>query len=161
MQKAERSAQARRELDRKFSSGDLASIQARPRSGWIRAIRGALAMSQAVLANRLGVTRGAVEKLEQAEVHGGITIAKLAQVAAAMDCTLVYALVPNGTLEKTVRKQARASAERMLGYAARTMELEAQDVPYERQSEAVEQYADRLIAAGQIWRDEAGSSPHR
>jgi hypothetical protein len=41
------------------------------------------------------------------------------------------------------------------------MELEAQDVPYERQSEAVEQYADRLIAAGQIWRDEAGSSPHR
>jgi len=41
-------------------------------------------MSQAVLAGRLGVSAAAVNKLEQAERHGGITIRKLAEVAAAL-----------------------------------------------------------------------------
>jgi len=118
-------------------------------------------MSQAVLASRLGISRAAVEKLEQAEVHGGITVAKLAQVAGAMDCTLLYALVPNETLEQTVRRQARVRAERLLGYAARTMALEAQDVPNERQGEAVERYADELIATGGIWREDSRAGFHR
>lgn len=148
-------AQTRRELDRKFSSGQLAAIAARPRSGWIRAIRGALGMSQAVLAERLGVTRAAIEKLEQAETHGGVTISKLAQLAAAMDCTLVYALVPHDSLQETVERQARARAETELGYAARTMALEAQDVPDDRASEALKRYADELIATGRVWRERA------
>src|ERR1700734_2434221 len=128
MRPSERAAQARRELDRKFAASTLEPIRARPRSGWIRAIRGALGMSQAVLAERLGVSRAAVNKLERAELHGGITTAKLAQVASALDCTLVYALVPNSTLEQTVRTQAQTLAARLLGYAARTMALEAQDI---------------------------------
>jgi len=115
MQRAERATQARRELDRKFSSASLGPIAARPRSGWIRAIRGALGMSQAVLAERLGVSSAAVNKLEHAELHGGITIAKLAEVAEALDCTLIYALVPKSTLEETVTTRARAVAAGLSG----------------------------------------------
>jgi predicted DNA-binding mobile mystery protein A len=152
MQPAERAAQARRELDRKFSTAKLEPIAARPRSGWIRAIRGALGMSQAVLAERLGVSGAAVNQLERAELHGGITIGKLSEVAGALDCTLVYAFVPNSTLERTVRTQARAVAAKLLGYAARTMALEAQDIDDERQSEAVERYAQQLITSGNPWR---------
>jgi predicted DNA-binding mobile mystery protein A len=152
MQPSERAAQARRELDRKFDAADLEPIEARPRSGWIRAIRGALGMSQAVLAERLGVSRAAVNKLERAELHGGITTGKLAEVASALDCTLVYALVPNSTLERTVRTQARAVAAQLLGYAARTMALEAQDIDEDRQSEAIERHAQRLLAGGNLWR---------
>src|ERR1035441_11050798 len=111
MQHSERAAQARRELDRKFSAAKLGPVQARPRSGWIRAIRGALGMSQAVLAERLGVSAAAVNKLEHAEVHGGITTAKLAEVAAALDCTLVYALVPRSKLEQAGLTQAPAMEE--------------------------------------------------
>src|ERR1035441_4155084 len=110
MQHSERAAQARRELDRKFSAADLGPIQARPRSGWIRAIREALDMSQVVLARRLEINRGSVNKLEHAELHGGITVSKLAEVAAALHCTLVYALIPDSTLEQTVLDQARVSA---------------------------------------------------
>lgn len=154
MQKVERSAQARRELDRKFDSADLQSIRARPRSGWIRAIRGALGMSQAVLAKRLGISSAAVNKLEHAELDGGITIAKLAQVAAALDCSLVYALVPNTSLEGTVGAQARKRAARLLGYASRTMALEAQDVAADRQKEALDRYARDLIDSGWLWREE-------
>src|SRR5580698_7901120 len=105
MRPAERAAQARRELDRKFAAAQLEPIQARPRSGWIRAIRGALGMSQAVLAERLGISPAAVNKLEHAEIHGGITTSKLAEAAGALDCTLVDALVPNSTLVRTVRTQ--------------------------------------------------------
>jgi predicted DNA-binding mobile mystery protein A len=152
MRPAERAAQARRELDRKFSVAKLEPIAARPRSGWIRAIRGALGMSQAVLAERLGVSGAAVNQLERAELHGGITVGKLSEVARALDCTLVYALVPSSTLEQTVSTQAKSVAEQILGYASRTMALEAQDIEDGREREAVERYAQQLATSGNPWR---------
>jgi len=60
--------------------------------------------------------------------------------------------VPNSTLERTVRTQARVVAARLLGYAARTMALEAQDIDEDRQGEAIERYADQLVASGDLWR---------
>jgi predicted DNA-binding mobile mystery protein A len=151
MQPSERAAQARRELDRKFRAADLESIQARPHSGWIRAIREALMMSQAVLARRLEVSPIAVGKLERAELHGGITIGKLAEVAAAMQCTLVYAIVPDSTLEQTVLNQARATAAETSRYTARTMELEDQAVSDDYQREAIERAAHELVRRGDVW----------
>lgn len=109
-------------------------------------------MSQAVLAQRLGVSSAAVNKLERAESHGGITLAKLAEVAGVLDCHLVYALVPNSTLEQTVNAQARSQASQMLGYAARTMALEAQDIDRARQAEAIERQARELMSSGELWR---------
>ena len=113
-------------------------------------------MSQAVLAERLGVSAAAVHKLEHAEIRGGITTGKLAEVAAALDCTLVYALVPRSTLEQTVSTQARTVATEVLGYAAQTMALEAQGIEEDRQSEALDRYAGRLVAQGTIWRAPRG-----
>jgi predicted DNA-binding mobile mystery protein A len=159
MQPSERAAQARRELDRKFNAAELESIAARPRTGWIRAIRGALGMSQAVLAERLGVSGAAVNQLEHAELRGGITIGKLSEVAGALDCRLVYALVPNSTLERTVTSQARRVAQQLLGSAARTMALESQDIESERVSEAVERYAQQLVTSGKLWRAGRGQLP--
>jgi predicted DNA-binding mobile mystery protein A len=109
-------------------------------------------MSQAVLARRLGVSSDAVSKLERAELRGGITTDKLAEVARALDCTLVYALVPNSTLEQTVKTQARAQAMELLGYASRTMALEGQGIDEDRQREAVERYAQQLVVSGTLWR---------
>jgi predicted DNA-binding mobile mystery protein A len=152
MQSSERSAQARRQLDLKFDQADLEPIRAIPRLGWIRAVRGALGMSQAVLAKRLGVSAAAVNKLEQAERHGGITIRKLTEVAGALDCTLVYVLVPRSTLEQTVATQAHQVAAELLGYVARTMALESQGIGDEREREAIERYAQRLTASGNVWR---------
>jgi predicted DNA-binding mobile mystery protein A len=152
MQRAEKAAQARRELDRKFSAAKLEPIAARPRLGWIRAVRGALGMSQAVLAERLGVSGAAVNQLEHAELRGGVTIGKLSEIAAALDCTLVYTLVPNSTLEQTVTTQARVVTEQLLGYAARTMALEAQDIEDNRRHEAIERHAQQLVASGSQWR---------
>lgn len=109
-------------------------------------------MSQAVLARRLGVSAAAVNKLEQAERHGGITLRKLAEVAEALDCTLVYALAPHSTLEQTVTTQARHVAAEMLGYVARTMALESQGIGEEREHEAIDRYAQQLTVSGKVWR---------
>jgi len=153
MKKSERAAQARRELDRKFATARFESLAARPKSGWIRAIRGALGMSQAALAARLGISGPAVAKLEHAELIGGITMGKLEEVALALDCSLLYALVPNTTIEDTVQAEAKRLARSMLGYAGRTMALEAQAVDQDRQNEAVERFAQDLIARGDLWRN--------
>jgi predicted DNA-binding mobile mystery protein A len=152
MQKVVHSLQARRELGRKFAAANLDSLRAAPRKGWIRAVRGALGMAQTDLAHRLGVTRVAVDKLERAEADGRITMAKLRQVAAAMDCTLVYALVPNSSLEETVMRQARSAAKTNVDYTTQTMALEAQDVDDEWRAEAVERHANQLVAQGRIWK---------
>ena len=93
-----------------------------------------------------------MNKLERAELHGGITIGKLAEVAGALDRTLIYALVPKSTLEETVTTRARAVAADLLGRAAGTMALEAQDIGDDRQREAVDRYAQQLVASGNLWR---------
>jgi predicted DNA-binding mobile mystery protein A len=113
-------------------------------------------MSQAVLAQRLGVSAPAVNKLEHAEVQGGITTAKLAEVAAALDCTLVYALVPRTTLEQNLQTEARRIAAAVLGYTGRTMALEAQAIEDDRKQEAVDRYAQELVANGSLWRMKPG-----
>jgi hypothetical protein len=49
-------------------------------------------------------------------------------VAEALDCTLVYALVPNSPLETTIRDRARAFARRRRGPVEHSMLLEDQKV---------------------------------
>jgi predicted DNA-binding mobile mystery protein A len=152
MRKGQKAAQARRELDKKFRSVNLESIRARPRSGWIRSVRGALGMTQDILAERLGVSGAAVTKLERAEVHGGVTIGKLDEVARALDCSLVYAFVPNTSLDQFVMTHARAIAARDLGYVSQTMKLEVQDIEEESRQEAIDRYALELVDSSTLWR---------
>lgn len=155
MERTQRAAQARRELDRRFATSEIVSTRARPHAGWVKAIRTALGMTQRDLAARLGVSDVAVHKLERSEQDGRISLAKLAQVAAAMDCTVVYALVPNSSLEDTVQRQARRVAEERLDYAADTMSLEDQSVAPDRRAGHAEAYAQELIAAHDIWRSDS------
>lgn len=152
MERSRRSAQARRELDRKFRATDLAPVRTRPHAGWVKAIRNALGMSQAALAHRLGVTPAAVGQMERAEVVGGVTLAKLSEVAAALECTLVYALVPNTTLEDTVQRQAHRVAKEQLGYVGTTMALEDQAVSDEDRDAYLEDLAQTLVERNnQLW----------
>ncbi|QCI63947.1 mobile mystery protein A [Phreatobacter stygius] len=97
-----------------------------PPKGWIRAVRDALGMTGVQFAKRLGVSPQSVDALEKSEATGSIKLESLRRAAEALDCTLVYALVPNNSLEGTVRDRARRIALRDLGRVAHTMKLEAQ-----------------------------------
>lgn len=85
-------------------------------------------MSTAQLGHRMGVRQPSVVGLERSEERGSIELASLRRVAEALDCTLVYALVPNKPLTTTVRERARAFLRRRRQLVEHTMLLEDQQV---------------------------------
>jgi predicted DNA-binding mobile mystery protein A len=121
-------AQSRSRLDERFREMGPASRFAPPVRGWIRALREGLGMSSAQLAKRLDIKQPSVVALEQSEARGTIQLATLRRVAEALDCTLVYALVPNKPVETMVRDRARVLARNRLGPIAHSMQLEDQKV---------------------------------
>jgi predicted DNA-binding mobile mystery protein A len=128
MKKARLATQSRSQLDERFREMGPAGRYAAPVRGWIKAIREALGMSTAQLAKRLGIKQPSLVELEKSEARGTIELATLRRVAEALDCTLVYALVPNKPLESTVRDRARAFARRRRGPVEHSMLLEDQKV---------------------------------
>ncbi|MEE9193027.1 MAG: helix-turn-helix domain-containing protein, partial [Thermodesulfobacteriota bacterium] len=60
-----------------------------PAFGWTKAIRTSLGMSGRQLANRIGVTKQSISRIEQDEVAGAITLKTLRKVAEGLDCVLV------------------------------------------------------------------------
>jgi predicted DNA-binding mobile mystery protein A len=64
-------------------------------------------MSTYQLAKRMGVAQSTMNQMELAEARGAIQLSSLKRAAEAMNCTLVYALGPNGSLEDFLQKQAR------------------------------------------------------
>jgi|ERR1700688_2971811 len=122
-------AQARQSLDARFAQLRPTERFKPPVRGWIKAIREALGMSSGQLAKRLKIRQPSVVQIEQSELRGTVQLATLRRVAEALNCTLVYALVPNEPLEKFVRQQARKVALRRLQLVEHTMLLENQSVP--------------------------------
>src|SRR5712692_2540728 len=121
-------AQSRLRLGERFKQMGSADQYAPPVRGWIKAIREALGMTTAQLAKRMAVRQPSVVALEQSEVRGTIELATLRRVAEALDCTLVYALIPNKPLEATIRERARAFARRRWSPVEHSMLLEDQQV---------------------------------
>jgi predicted DNA-binding mobile mystery protein A len=128
MKKTRRAARSRSHLDGRFTKLKPVTRFTPPVRGWIKAIREALGMSTQQLAKRLRIKQPSVVALEQSEAKGSIELATLRRVAAALDCTLVYALVPNKPLESLVRDRARAFARRRLEPIEHSMLLEDQTV---------------------------------
>src|SRR5215813_8399297 len=101
MKRARLATSSRLHLDERLKEIGPVSRYMPPVKGWIRAVREALGMTAEQLGRRLGVKQSSVVALEQSEAKGSIELATLRRVAEALDCTLVYALVPNKPLEQT------------------------------------------------------------
>lgn len=100
-----------------------------PSGGWLRAIRTSLGMSIQQLADRIGISKQSVARLESNEADDSITLKSLRKAAEALDCKLVYALVPHdGSLQRMVEKQALKKASSLVEPVDHTMQLEAQGV---------------------------------
>lgn len=100
-----------------------------PSDGWVRSIRKAIGMSIAQLAERIGITHQTVSQFEANELDNSITLRTLRRLAEAMDCKLVYAIVPkSGNLQDIVKKQAYKKAKSIVKSVDHTMLLEAQQV---------------------------------
>lgn len=118
-----------------------------PAGGWISAVRQAIGMSVAQLADRLGISRTSLAKMEQREVDGGITLDALRRAADALDCDVVYAIVPRtGSLERVVESRADLIAGVLVSRAGHSMSLEAQTVSDEETTAQQKVIARRLLA---------------
>jgi predicted DNA-binding mobile mystery protein A len=128
MKKSKLAAAGRAQLDERFRELGPARRYAPPIHGWIKAVRQALGMSMDQLAKRLKIKQPSLVQLEQSEVKGTIELATLRRVAEALDCTLVYALVPNKPLETMIRDRARAFMHKRRAHVEHSMLLEDQKV---------------------------------
>jgi predicted DNA-binding mobile mystery protein A len=128
MNKSRLAIHARLQLDKRFRELGAASRFESPVRGWIKAIREALGMSTLQLAQRLKIKQPSLVDLEKSEAKGSIELATLRRVAEALDCTLVYALVPNKPLETMVRDRARAFTRKRREQVEHSMLLEDQKV---------------------------------
>jgi len=138
-------AVARKNLDKRLTVLMNVDLFARPARGWIKALREALGMTTAQLAKRLGIAQPSAVGLEKAEASKAITLKSLERAARALDCTLVYALVPRKPLESLVQERARQAARRRLHTISHSMVLENQRVLEEDERAQLERLAQTLI----------------
>lgn len=121
------------------------SFGARPPRGWLRAIRDALGLTTKQFARRLGVSQPRVVALEQGEVDETVTLASLRRAAEAMDCQLVYAMVPNRPLVDMLRERAEVKADEQIARMNHTMRLENQALTAGDQRRQREILIDQLL----------------
>ncbi len=124
-----------------------------PPKGWIRAIRDALGMSGTQLGQRMGVKAQSVADIEKSETSGTIQLKTLRRVAEALDCVVVYALMPRSSLEDMVQGKAREIARKELVRIAHTMDLEAQGLSQEEREEQIETYVRDHLRERDLWED--------
>lgn len=116
-------------IGKKLDNWRSLKMEKAPPSGWIKAIRGALGMTTYQLAKLMGVTQAAAIGYEKREADGKITLDKLSKAAEAMDCKLVYAIVPKdqySSLDDIIDTHAEEFARKILKRTEHTMQLEKQ-----------------------------------
>lgn len=146
---------ARKNLDRRLSKLNREALTVPP-YGWVRAIREALGMTPQKLAEKMGVTRPRVNTLEKAEVGGSTTLRTLREAAEAMDCVLVYAIVPRTSLDSIVRDQAEKRADTELARFHHTMRLENQAMDARDLADERERLVREILRGStrRLWDDE-------
>ena len=124
-----------------------------PRRGWVRAIQGALGMSNRQLANRLHLKPQTIEDMQDGEASGTIKLQTLQKLAGAMDCHLVYAVVPNKPLAQIRKDQALRVALPQLKRVAHSMNLEAQGISDAEQKLELDRLVQKLLTGNprKLW----------
>lgn len=93
MRAAER-LKLQRKLDVEMQPFRRAGMELTPTSGLLRAIRTALRIPIEEIAAAMKMNRSGVSDMEARELSNAISIRSLSRMAAAMECKLVYGIVP-------------------------------------------------------------------
>ena len=146
---------ARKHLERRLAPLRDQQSLTRPPRGWIRAMREAFGMTTRQLAQRIGKVQSAVVEMEKSEARDSISLATLRQAAEALDCTLVYALVPNRPIDDIRRARAANVASQQLARASHTMALENQSLDRAAHDAERERLIDALLrgSPARLWDD--------
>lgn len=134
------------QLDRKLQQFREAKKEGLPPKGWIYTVRKALNMTQEQLADRMGISKQYVSRMENNEMDGGITLQSMKEVAHALDMQLVYAIVPTEeSMNEKLKKQAKNLACEIVRRTSHSMALEGQEIGPEQLEYAIEQKTEQLM----------------
>jgi transcriptional regulator with XRE-family HTH domain len=100
---------ARLDLERKVRWYRRARLHARPPEGWLRAMRLAVGIPAAEIADTMEFSSKMVFQMERAEQKRKISLERLERMARALGCDLVYGLVP---WERSLEDRAMELVER-------------------------------------------------
>lgn len=141
---------ARDRLDKKFEALRPLDRFAMPPKGWIRAIRDAIGMTGAQLGRRFGNSPQGIVGLERSEAAGTIQLNTLRRAAEAMECVLVYAIIPKTSLADMVNSRAREIARRALQRVSHSMALEDQQVDRDMELR-IQTYIETALRDRDLW----------
>lgn len=145
----------RLQLDRSFEESKRFLLSRLPKYGWVNEIREALGMTMQDLADRLGVIKQRVDRIEKDELTGSVTLKTMQETAEALNCDFVYFLVPKGLgLQTALETQARKAAQEIVKNTEHTMELEEQGTSKQSQQRLIESLTQDLLMKEdrKIWR---------
>jgi predicted DNA-binding mobile mystery protein A len=110
-------------------------------------------MSQTALGKRLNVRASTVAKLENSERSRTIQLGTLQRAAQALNCDLVYALVPRNSLQSMVDDQRLRLFAEIVSRTDLHMSLEGQETSDPDRQHYLLRQAEDLIPDAQLWRE--------
>jgi predicted DNA-binding mobile mystery protein A len=113
-------------------------------------------MSSTELASRLHVSQSTIPDLERNEARGTVQLDTLRRAADALECDLVYFLVPRTSLDDAVWAQARHKAGLHLATVAHNMRLEDEVVSEVDAANQLDELGSQFIDKRGLWSERVG-----
>ncbi|GGG90010.1 hypothetical protein GCM10011416_03230 [Polaribacter pacificus] len=133
------------QLDQKLANFKDAGMVLIPQKGWVNTIRTTLNMTRDQLGTKLSLTKGAIQKIEEREATGQITINKLKDVGNALNMKFIYGFIPkDGTIESLVNLKAEKLAQKIVLRTNQNMKLEDQGIGDEKLNKTIKELADEI-----------------
>tara|TARA_R110000868_G_scaffold14075_14_gene65785 strand:+ start:753 stop:1214 length:462 start_codon:yes stop_codon:yes gene_type:complete len=133
------------QLDQKLAEFKDAGMVLIPEKGWINTIRTTFNMTRDQLGTKLNLTKGAIQKIEEREATGQITLNKLRDVGKALDMQFVYGFVPkDGTIENLINLRAEKLARKIVLRTNQNMKLENQGISDKKINDSIIDLANEI-----------------
>jgi predicted DNA-binding mobile mystery protein A len=146
--RAKERGKLQRKLDEEMRPFRRAGLDLSPTNGLLRAVRTALKIPIEDIAERMGVTRSVVFDLEGRELTNGATLRSMSRMAEAMDCKMVYGIVPKWglTLERLAEERLwRSTLAKRKSIVAAKSEPETVKSAEEEREISLGEFADHLL----------------
>lgn len=133
------------QLDQKLAHFKGAGMVLVPQKGWVNTIRTTLNMTRDQLGTKLDLTKGAIQKIEEREATGQITINKLKDVGNALNMKFIYGFIPrDGTIESLINLKAEKLARKIVLRTNQNMKLEDQGISENKIEHSINDLANEI-----------------
>lgn len=133
------------QLDQKLAQFKDARMVLVPQKGWINTIRTTLNMTRDQLGTKLKSTKGAIQKIEEREATGQITLNKLREVGQALELQFVYGFIPKeGSIDNLIQSKAEKLARKIVSRTNQNMKLEDQGIGDEKIDKSIKDLAEEI-----------------